>query len=253
MLTREEYNDYCTRFKKVVNFLKLNSKPPEVVAREICSKRGYYEERMSDILIKAGFMYIKDNSCYEKLRNAGDDLGLFSSNGNFLLDGRYIFPVFDLLGNPIALIGWYPDEKKYITTPSKLFSKGCLFYGMEQLGSTGIGKNYVLVEGIFDCLSVRSVGLPCVAQMGIDTSKYKCSMYSLFKTLVAIPDNDSEGRKVLNKDKWRLPSSGKYFKWVGDKSKDIDLFCNSYEAEDIKELLLEVFKETDRVVTRRVG
>jgi len=253
MLTREEYIDYCTRFKKVVSFLKVNSKPADVVAREICNKRKYMPERMTSILVEAGFMFIEDSSCYEKLRSAGDDLALFSSNGTFLLEGRYIFPVYDMLGNPVALIGWFPDEKKYITTPSKLFSKSCLFYGMEQLSRTGIGKDYVLVEGIFDCLSVRSIGLPCVAQMGIDSSRYKRSMYSLFKSFVAIPDKDSEGRKVINSDKWKLPSSSKYFKWSGDKSKDIDILCNSYEEEDIRDLLLEVFSDSDRVVNKQIG
>lgn len=214
--------------------------------------REYYPERMSNILSKAGFLYIEDESCYEKLRNAGEDLGLFTSEGKFLLAGRYIFPVFDMLGNVIALIGWFPDEKKYITTPSKLFSKSCLFYGIEQLSTTGINQPYVLVEGIFDCLSVRSLGIPCIAQMGIDSSRYKIAMYSLFSTLLAIPDNDTEGRKVLESDKWSLPSNGKYLRWVGDSSKDIDKLCNSYEEDDVRDLLMNAFNNRKRVITEKL-
>lgn len=252
MLKEEEYREYCRKFKSIENFLRSNSKDAITVAKEICHLRGYYPERMMDTLISAGFMYIKDNICVERLYGIGDEFGLFSKNGNFILEGRYIFPVKDMLGNTIALIGWYPDEKKYITTPSKFFSKSCLFYGMEQLGRTGIGKKYILVEGIFDSLSVRSIGLNCIAQMGIASSRYKSVMYGLFSKIIGIPDNDAEGREVLLNDKWNLPSNSKYFRWIGDKSKDIDDFCNSYEKEDIKELLEGVFNENKRVVSYRV-
>lgn len=252
LLSREEYKNYCKRFKQVYLFLQSNSKPQPQVVKEICMIREYYPERMSNILSKAGFLFIEDDTCYEKLKNAGGDLGLFTSEGKFLLAGRYIFPVFDMLGNIIALIGWYPDSKKYITTPSKLFSKSCLFYGIEQLSTTGINQKYVLVEGIFDCLSVRSLGIPCIAQMGIDSSRYKSAMYSLFNMLLGIPDNDEEGRDVIAFDKWSLPSNSKYFKWTGDSSKDIDKLCNSYEEEDVRELLLSAFDKRKRIVVENL-
>lgn len=251
MLTKEEYRDYCSRFRKVYSFLESKSIPKEKVAREICHLRKYYPERMTNILIKAGFLRIEDDTCYNQLLKAGGDLGLFK-DGKFLLAGRYIFPVYDMLGNIIALIGWYPDEKKYVTTPSRLFSKSCQFYGMEQLGVTGLNQKYILVEGIFDCLSVRSIGLPCIAQMGINSSRYKIAMYPLFKSLVAIPDNDSQGRKVINNDSWQLPNSGKYLKWSGDDSKDIDLLCNSYEEEGVRDMLLDSFNSTDKVVNVKI-
>lgn len=253
MLNEQEYKDYCRRFAIAENYLKQYSAPVDLVAKEICSLRGYYPERMIDILKKAGFMYIEEGKCdFDKMKSLGNDLALFSNKGNFLLEGRFIFPVRDMLGNTVALIGWFPDEKKYVTTPSKMFSKSCLFYGMEQLSKTGIGKKYILVEGIFDCLSVRSLGIPCIAQMGITASRYKVVLYSMFSSLVGIPDNDFEGRGVISKDSWMLPSNSRYFRWTGDNSKDIDTLCNNYEAEDVKELLLSIFNDKRRVVTFRV-
>lgn len=251
MLNKEEYRDYCRRFRKVYSILENHSFPKESVALEICKLRNYYPERMLNIIVKAGFLKLKDDSCYSLLENAGNDLGLFKK-GKFLLDGRYIFPVYDMLGNIIALIGWFPDSKKYVTTPSRLFSKSCQFYGMEQLGTTGLNRDYVLVEGIFDSLSVRSIGLPCISLMGISSDRPKVAMYSLFKSLLGIPDNDSEGRKVLNSDLWRLPSSGKYLKWTGDSSKDIDILINSYEEEDIKEMFISSFNSDKRIVTIKI-
>lgn len=251
MLSQEEYKTYCNTFKAVWMYLKSVSEDNNVVIQNICRYRNYDIERMYDILNNIGFIFInKDKFDKRKIAVLSKDYGLMTESGEFLLTDRFIFPVKDMLGNIIALIGWYPDEKKYITTPSKLFSKECLFFGMEQLGKVGIGHDFVLVEGIFDCISVQSLGLNCIAQMGIATSRYKETLYSLFRRIVAIPDADTEGRKVVAQDKWKLPVSGRYFRWSGTQGiKDIDDLIRNYESEDVKELLLEVFNETDRVVT----
>lgn len=248
VLSQDEYRGYCREFKRVEGYLRSKSADADTVAYNICKLRGYYEDRMSGILKKAGFMFIEDNSVYEDLKGAPKELGLFSKSGQFLLAGRFMFPVRDMLGNTLALIGWFPDEKKYITTPSMLFSKASLFYGLEQVGSEGIGKDYFLCEGIFDCLSIRSVGLRAVAEMGISSSRYKEALYPLFGRLVAVPDNDTQGRGVVEGDKWNLPLSGSYMKWVGDDSKDIDKLVNKYEKEDVVGLLESVMAQKGRRV-----
>ena len=250
MLTKEQYSDYCKRFKKAWGFLQKHSCKKETVIKAICEFREYDISRMFGILDTAGFIFINEGTCdYEKLKSLGDDLGLFTEKGRFLLENRFIFPVYDMVGNVIALIGWFPDEKKYITTPSKFFSKDCLFFGLEQLSTTGLNKNYIIVEGIFDSLSIRSLGIPCIAMMGISSSRYKILMYSLFKQLVAIPDADSEGRKVLLEDKWKLPTRSRYVKWSGIDLKDIDDLVKRYESADLKEIFESIFLEQDRIVT----
>lgn len=253
MLSKEDYKDYCSRFKFVWSYLQSTSHDEFTVLMNICEYRGYNFENMSGALKRVGFVFPdRDLFKEDKLKSVGDDLGLFTKNDNFLLIDRFIFPVRDMLGNIVALIGWFPDEKKYITTPSKLFSKECLFFGMEQLSKTGIGKKYVLVEGIFDSISVRSVGIPCIAQMGIVTSRYKQAMYSLFSSMLVIPDNDKEGRKVISEDRWRIPRNSKYLRWAGKGAvglKDIDDVVKTYDPDDVKELLLDAWKEKSQVVT----
>lgn len=252
MISKEEYFDYIRRYKLLWRYLKSCKRDDKEVIKEICNYREYIPERMSDILHDAEFISLNMELLdLNKVKKFGKDLALFSKEGYFLMTGRYIFPVKDMIGNIIALIGWYPDEKKYVTTPSALFSKECLFYGMEQLETTGYGKDYYIVEGIFDSLSVRSLGIPCVAMMGISSSRYKNVLYSLFKNIVAVPDNDDQGRDVLRNDEWEIPMRGKYFKWSNSKYyiKDIDKLINMYNKEDVKDLLLEVFKENQRVVT----
>lgn len=248
MLTREEYLLYCKKFKKAWQYLCSLSADKDEVIHEICSQRGYSYERMQPILKNAEFIYL--DSLPEKLNKQDGDLALFDDNGNFILLDRFIFPVKDMLGNVIALIGWYPDEKKYITTPSKYFSKACLFYGMEQIGEKGLGGTLYLTEGIFDSLSLRSLGFKSLAMMGISGSRYKESLYSLFSRVVAIPDNDPQGRKVLKNDLWNLPSNGKYFRWSGNyKIKDVDDLIRTFEEDDLFDVFSSVVREQDRIVT----
>lgn len=255
LLGKDEYTDYCKRFFMLWEYLKSCSKNQNEVVRDICMLRKYSVERIGEVLKKADFQYIDMSKVdLERVRKYGDDLALFSEEGYFLMTGRYVFPVKDMLGNVVALIGWYPDEKKYVTTPSKLFSKDGLFYGMEQLGESGLGSNYIITEGIFDSLSARSLGIKCVAQMGITSSRYKEVLYTLFKQIVAIPDIDEQGRDVLQYDKWKLPRNGKYFRWSNPKyyMKDLDKFINSYEEEDVREVLRAVFSENQRIVTLKL-
>lgn len=255
MLDKNYYKDYCKKFNKVYDWLCSNSHPSDVVASEICNLRGYDYDRMSSILIKSGFIKLKEGvNCNALLHKSFDDLGI-CKNFKFLLEERYIFPVKDMLGNVVALIGWYPDSKRYITTPSALFSKSGMFYGMEQLSETGIGKTYFLTEGIFDSLSLRSLGYNAVAQMGINSSKEKKILYGLFNRLVATPDTDKMGTNVTNLDKWDLPKSSSYMTWVGGSlkdMKDIDDFCKKYDEVSLKALLDDVLLDKSRVITFKV-
>lgn len=249
ILTKESYSEYCNLFKIVWGYLNDVSYDENSVIQNICSLRGYsLETMMPSMLKKIGFVFIDDDLFDEskliKINEKGS-LGLYTKEGKFLLRGRFIFPVKDMLGNIIALIGWYPDEKKYVTTPSKFFSKKNLFFGLEQLKKTGIGKEYILVEGIFDCISVRSMGANCIAMMGISVSNYTEAMYSLFKRLIAIPDNDKEGKKVLLNDKWRLPSNSSYLNILG-KYKDIDDVCKDF---DMFGTFKDIWKEKERIIS----
>jgi DNA primase len=137
--------------------------------------------------------------------------GLVDRNGNYLLSGRYAIPIRDITGKVTALVGWYPDVKKYITTSTYGFSKDGQFFNMEcfsksfdgdypkykdeetgeVLESTGL---VYLVEGIFDTLSLRSLGFPVLGNMGLDMSLMKTEILSRFGKVIAIPDNDNAGK-----------------------------------------------------------
>ena len=215
--------------------------------------RGYKEDSMRSLLNKIGFSYISDSVDTSVLcRDQFSDFGLVKNN-NFILRNRYIFPVKDMLGNVLALIGWYPDEKKYITTPSRLYSTNGLFFGMEQL-RTGQIKNAVITEGIFDSLAVRSCGYNSFAQMGIITSEVKTTLYGVLgRRLLAIPDNDISGRRVVQQDRWHMPKGSSYMNWTTNKNiKDIDDLYKYYGETGLKDLLDDAMSDYERVITYKI-
>lgn len=261
MSLSDEYKDYCNKFNKVWKYLQSCSKDIDTITEEICKHRLYFDsfDKWKKLFLEVGVAFVSSDTCdYSKLKDKSfNDLSLFSDKGHFLVNERYIIPVKDMLGNVIALIGWYPDSKRYITTPSKFFSKDCLFFGMEQLSHTGIGKDYFLVEGIFDTLSIRALGYNAVGMMGIDTSRVKTSLYGLFRKLVGIPDNDKEGRKVLNGDLWKLPRNSSYLRWTGGfedeegnkiNIKDIDRLSSMFEDSSVKHMLDSAMSSKSRII-----
>ena len=219
---------------------------------ELCTMRGYVGVDQRNLIkdMELGCCDIEDVSIF---KDYGKDLGFVSEKGNFILGGRYIIPVEDVSGNLVSLIGYYADYKKYITLPTPYFSKECMFFNFRQaydLSWKEYGGFVILVEGIFDCLSLRSIGLPAMATMGADVSKIKGELLKLFKKVLAIPDDDTTGRKALNRYSrygWKVPSNTTLLKFKGGKvrfgndflhCKDMDNFVSWYEADDVREILL---------------
>ena len=227
----------------------------------------YEPNGISELLKLRG--YVTDDSLYDFYTNLGvgmcnvegiidkDDvnpeLNLFSEDGFFLLNNRFIIPVEDMVGNISTLIGYYPDYKKYITIPTPFFSKECMFFNFKQAYELSWSKYdgfVILVEGIFDCLSLRSIGLPAIATMGATVSKLKGELLKLFRKVLAIPDDDATGRKALNRYSrwgWKVPSNttmlkfrggGVVFNGVTLHCKDMDNFVTWFEKDDVIEILL---------------
>ena len=83
--------------------------------------------------------------------------------------------------------------------------------------------------------------------MGISAGSNTRVLYSLFSKLVAIPDNDTQGRKVIERDLWKLPTGSSYLRWK-ENIKDIDDMTKKY---DMKGTLTDILAErsTERVIT----
>ena len=256
MLQREVFPYYRTCVEELNKAYSLfKSEFSSTYTDELMTIRGYVGEDqrklISDMML--GSCEIEDISVLEEFPK---ELGLITRNNNFILGGRYIVPVEAVNGDLVSLIGYYPDYKKYITLSTPFFSKSCMFFNFRQAYELS-WKEYngfvILVEGIFDCLSLRSIGLPAIATMGATVSSIKCELLKLFKKVLAIPDDDVIGRKALNinsKYGWKVPYNTTFLKFHGGffevdgtylHCKDMDNFVSWYEANDVREILLSYY------------
>lgn len=245
------YRQCCKNLEQAYEYMK--SLFSDSYVDELCQLRGYVGKEQRE-LIKSMQLGCCDVEDVEVLGDFRRELGLVSDKDNFIMPGRYIIPVEDLVGNIVALIGYYPDYKKYITTPSPFFSKECQFFNYKQayeLSWKEFGGFVILVEGIFDCLSLRSLGLPAIATMGASVTKTKGLLLRNFKKVLCIPDDDATGRRALNRyapSGWKVPSNATFLRFHGGlyemsngeslHCKDMDNFVSWYEADDVREILL---------------
>lgn len=225
----------------------------DAVIFELMAHRNYYTEDMYDTLKEIGVFKVDNLSELTLLCPASnEDLrkwGLVNEDGNFILRGLYVVPIRDIGGMVIALVGWNPNggSRKYVTTPTVGFSRDTSFFNYDTyaLSWEEYDGLVFLVEGIFDAIALKSIGLPVLAVMGLEMSAIKAEMLNRFSKVVAIPDNDSAGRSVSpytngvsGKSKrfvWRIPKTG-VFVTLPQGVKDNDDLVRDY---DCKEELLE--------------
>lgn len=257
-----ELRDYLAEYRKVWGYIKSQADPDGIT--QLAKQRLYSQQPILDTLDQLEMVYLNRETFipppYEKVSS---ELGLFTDPAKtgkdpfFLLTGRFVLPIKDISGNVIALVGWAKDNLKYVTTASKHFSKATMFFGMENLCEprrNGMGT--WVVEGIFDRVSLESLGCRAFATMGINTDVRKNAMYSMMGRIVGVPDNDVKGREVIQKNSWDLPMGSSYFRWKGSyqgidesgkpfehKLKDVDDLNKLYQHSDMQEMLSDVYRD----------
>lgn len=279
----EDFKSYAEGMSQVWAYFQ---KVGEDGVDEIVQLRNYFDPEMSETLRGIGFIKLPQEVDLTPLKKLESYLlfGLESKSGSCLLAGRFVFPVRDLLGNILAFIGWYPDIKKYITTPSKYFSKSYLYFGLEQVTNKPTQEDFIfLTEGIFDAITLRSLGFKAYASMGVSSGSGKQALHHLIsegKPLVGVPDCDRTGRNILVKKNW---GCSRYLTWYGDfdestflddtetleeddflpeetveltkepvtfKIKDVDDLCKFYEGVSVKQLFLAELKNQPTEVVK---
>lgn len=235
----ENYYEYSIGYEMVYEELRSHS-DVEKVADEICELRGYVDIRMKNTLVEMGVFYVDyyDTSMYKVGCKDLEKYGLLSESGNFLLEKGYCSPIRDAEGYLIAIVGWFPGRpsaKKYITATGRYFKKKYSLFNIDNAIQLSDFKYLFIVEGIFDCIAMRSIGLPCVAIQGSEMSKIKRLIFKMFRKTVSLPDNDSVGRDELTE--WEVQGNNTYVKisgsvTVGDreyKMKDCDDLIKTFD------------------------
>ena len=240
-----DYTTYCKYYAKLWEYFTKHSAPIDQLAKEICEHRGYKAvKRWQKLFHEVGLAKVTydDISALAMKKYFPEELGIWGFNG-FLLENTYMLPIRDMMGNIIAIVGWVPG-KKYITTASEYFDKSCLFFGLEQFSyyNPALYKGnktypFFIVEGIFDCLALRSLGFRCLGNMGITGSPVKAKIMTLAKKVIAIPDGDKPGQDVVKNDRWLLPENGTYVSIPTSSEelgiKDVDDLIKSVPAKEV--------------------
>ena len=258
MLKKETFKTYrlmAEQFEAVYNHIK--SLYGKTDAEDLCKLRGYIGQEQLDLIkeLQIGVCFI-ESSEINQLGTLRDEMGLTTIDKNtgeekFLLNGRYIVPIRDIAGNLVALVGYFNDHNKYITTSSTIFSKNALFFNIDhayRLSWEKYNGVVFLVEGIFDALSLRAIGIPAIATMGVTVENPKCELLKFFSKVIAIPDNDRAGKKALargTKESWIVPPNTTFLRIKGIcktpfgdlKVKDVDNLVSYFD--DVKEMLLQ--------------
>ena len=179
------YRRCCDELEKA--YERCKSKFDIASVDTLCDIRGYLKDSTQYNFLKSNMICSCDFDDVIELGDMRQELGLVSNKDNFLLAERFIVPITDISGRLSALVGYYPDYKKYITTPSPFFSKEEMFFNFHdayQLSWKEFGGFVILVEGIFDCLSLKAIGLPVIATMGATVSKTKGELLKFFKKVL---------------------------------------------------------------------
>lgn len=237
---REELTEFFNRVSKVFS--------TEEVIRDLMVKRKYNREEMYNTLKEVGLFkcdYISELRMVD--HNVTDEQlklwGIMTESGDYILSGRYVVPIRDINNKVTALVGWYPDQRKYITTPTFGFSKDAQFFNIECYKDCIENHNGIvyLVEGIFDTLALRSQGLSAIGNMGLEMSIIKTQILNRYNKVIAIHDNDNAGRKTspfTNKGVgknakfiWKIETEH-VFVDLPNGVKDVDDFIVFYECKE---------------------
>jgi len=214
----------------------------EDIVKSLMQERGYWSEDMYNTLLDlkvckvdnlTDIKFLLPHYSYEDFK----DFGLVNDNGYFLLSGRYILPIRDIGGGVIALVGWDKEGgfKKYVTTKTYGFVKDASFFNYDSYKYAWEKYQGVtfLVEGIFDAVSLRSLGFPVLAVMGTKMGKIKQDMLKRYTKVIAIPDNDKGGQLVTlgyHKSRWEIPVESTFIK-LPKGVKDVDDLIKFYDCK----------------------
>ena len=131
------------------------------------------------------------------------DVGLTNDNGNDIFINRIMFPIYDLVGNPVAFSGRIyntKDTSKYINTKeTDKFKKGKILYNYH-IAKEHLKKNdsVIIMEGQMDVIRASTIGVNnCIATMGTAlTRDHKSIIKNMTNNVILCFDGDSAGEKA---------------------------------------------------------
>ncbi|MBM3631213.1 MAG: DNA primase [Alphaproteobacteria bacterium] len=243
----QKFKEYLSVYSQYVNFYheELLKNENYAYVRDYLKKRSLNIDQVRKFKIG----YVEKNSrIYEKLKQKFNEQILFET-GLFYLDdkkkiyierfkGRLIFPINNILGQPIALGGRIIENKdylaKYINSPeTTFFKKGSNLYNLDFARKLSNKLDHIyLVEGYMDVIGLSKNGIEnVVANLGTSlTDQQILILNQFFGDIIICFDGDESGYKAAvraaeNSIKELKPEKQISFLFLPDKE-DPDSFVN---------------------------
>ena len=204
------YTDYITVYNWVANFYNF------LLHTTVCPNPKYFEDRGFKNIEKEYLLgycpsiFFDNNKqvnsfksiLQRKFPNISEPIlnsyGLYDAQGNSIMSGRYVFPIFDTKGNVIGFSGRTIDPNnpaKYLNTPETMFfKKRFTLYNYHK--AKKYGQVYI-VEGYCDALSLISLGINnVVVAMGTSFTTDHINILK-DKDIILSLDNDKAGKEQM--------------------------------------------------------
>lgn len=143
-----------------------------------------------------------------------------------------VLPIMDLVGDVVGLVGydvqnkWKTDNEGAVGLPiykvsSKLtFQRDKYFLtDIEVLKKEFSKRTILIVDGVFDSVSLNYRGLPAISLLGSLVSPEVLYFLRWYKGIYVIADNDTAGAQLFNRLSYALPGVRRVFQ---NKGKDIE-------------------------------
>lgn len=189
-----------------------------------------------DILEKADIFYIEQQSelLLPDYIDSLLDFGLINGlNNSPIFHSRWIIPIKDFDGNVINYVGYSPTaNERYLYGTGKYYDRKNDMYGMENY-DIALKMGYAIyVEGITDCLAMRSVGfINTFASCGTMRSDIKMRHLNRMPNgVIFIADRDKSGNNAMLH--WHTNKCVYVSICIELRFKDIDDYINKDFDED---------------------
>ena len=197
----KEYSDYFN--KELFN-------PNNDYALNYLNQRGLNNEIIKEF--KLGYVPWKNNFYEELLKKYSEEkislTGLYykhDKSGKYIdrFNSRIIFPINNILGEPIAFGGRIiKDSKlaKYINSPeTEFYKKGSMIFNLDKAkNSRSVTNEVIIVEGYMDVVSLHSAGINnVIANSGTAlTERQINTIWKFFSNPIICLDGDQSGQKA---------------------------------------------------------
>lgn len=162
-----------------------------------------------------------------------------------------LIPIQDLSQNIVGVVGWDINHKAraedgekglemYRTSNKIVMNKAHHFLTDVTLIENTFHKSVLfVVDGVFDSISLNSIGIPAIALLGSNTSTTLYYFLRWYSYVYVIPDNDVAGYSLLKTLKQAVPNVYGVYQ---PKTKDIDELLK-LQPNTTKKQLLSLIRE----------